>query len=139
MHAGMLRFSRAIVFVAAAMLAAPASAAEFAGKKEGDWIVRDFKFQSGETLPEVRVHYTTLGAPTGEPVLVLHGTTGSGEGMLSPAFGGELFGPGQPLDAAKYYVILPDAIGHGKTSKPSDGLRQFDGRDERLGLGDDMA
>jgi len=91
--------------------------------KEGTWSVKDFRFHSGEVLPELRLHYTTLGAPTGEPVLVLHGTTGSGAGLLSPAFGGELFGAGQPLDAAKYYVILPDAIGHGKSSKPSDGLR----------------
>jgi pimeloyl-ACP methyl ester carboxylesterase len=64
-----------------------------------------------------------MGAPSGEPVLILHGTTGSGAGLLAPAFGGELFGPGQPLDASRYYVILPDAIGHGKSSKPSDGLR----------------
>ena len=91
--------------------------------KEGDWIVKDFKFRNGETLPELRLHYTTLGDAKGEPVLILHGTTGSGTGMLSPAFGGELFGPGQPLDASRYYIILPDAIGTGKSSKPSDGLR----------------
>jgi homoserine O-acetyltransferase len=74
-------------------------------------------------LPELRLHYTTIGAPTGEPVLILHGTTGSGAGLLAPAFGGELFGRGQPLDASRYYVVLPDAIGHGKSSKPSDSLR----------------
>ena len=91
--------------------------------KEGDWVVKDFKFKSGETLPELRLHYTTLGDPKGEPVLILHGTTGSGAGMLSPAFGGELFGPDQPLDASRYYIILPDAIGAGKSTKPSDGLR----------------
>ena len=91
--------------------------------KEGSWIVRDFKFHTGQVLPELRLNYTTLGDPSGEPVLILHGTTGSGMGMLNPAFGGELFGPGQPLDAAKYYVILPDAIGTGKSTKPSDGLR----------------
>ena len=90
---------------------------------EGTWTVRDFKFSTGETLPELKLHYTTIGAPTGEPVLVLHGTTGSGMGMANPAFGGELFGPGQPLDASKYFIILPDAIGTGKSSKPSDGLR----------------
>jgi homoserine O-acetyltransferase/O-succinyltransferase len=90
---------------------------------EGDWIVRDFKFANGAVLPELRLHYTTVGAPTGEPVLVLHGTTGSGSALLSAGFGGELFGPGQPLDASRYYVILPDAIGTGKSSKPSDGLR----------------
>jgi len=69
------------------------------------------------------LHYTTVGAPTGEPVLILHGTTGSGTGMLNPRFAGELFGPGQPLDASRYFIILTDAIGHGKSSKPSDGLR----------------
>jgi homoserine O-acetyltransferase len=103
---------------AAAAQTAPASA-----PKEGTWIARDFKFHTGETMPELRLHYRTLGDPKGEPVIVLHGTTGSGVGMLSPAFGGELFGPGQPLDAAQYFIILPDAIGHGKSSKPSDGMR----------------
>ena len=91
--------------------------------QEGDWVARDFRFNTGETLPEVRIHYRTVGSPKGEPVLVLHGTTGSGLSMLTPGFAGELFGPGQPLDAARYYLILPDAIGHGKSSKPSDGLR----------------
>jgi homoserine O-acetyltransferase/O-succinyltransferase len=90
---------------------------------EGDWVVRDFKFSTGDVLPELNLHYTTIGEPTGEPVLVLHGTTGTGMGMANPAFGGELFGPGQPLDASKYFIILPDAIGTGKSSKPSDGLR----------------
>jgi homoserine O-acetyltransferase/O-succinyltransferase len=105
------------------LAAAPALAADALTPHEGDWVVRDFRFHTGEVLPELRLHYTILGAPTGEPVLVLHGTTGSGAGLLAPAFGGELFGPGQPLDASRYYVILPDAIGHGKSSKPSDGLR----------------
>jgi homoserine O-acetyltransferase len=86
-------------------------------------VVKDFRFHTQEMLPELRLHYTTVGAPTGEPVLILHGTTGSGAGMLTPAFAGELFGPGQPLDASRYYIILPDAIGTGKSSKPSDGLR----------------
>ena len=90
---------------------------------EGSWVVRDFKFSTGETLPELKLNYTTIGNPSGEPVLVLHGTTGSGIGMANPNFGGELFGPGQPLDANKYFIILPDAIGTGKSSKPSDGLR----------------
>ena len=119
---GLVRLARAAAVVAA-LCSGPAMAVDYANQKEGDWIARDVKFRSGETLPEVRLHYTTLGAPTGEPVLVLHGTTGSGTSMLSAAFGGELFGPGQPLDASKYFIILPDAIGHGKTSKPSDGLR----------------
>ncbi|KAF1022489.1 MAG: Homoserine O-acetyltransferase [Paracidovorax wautersii] len=90
---------------------------------QGDWIVKDFRFHDGQTLPELRLHYTTVGNPAGEPVLVLHGTLQSGAAMTGPRFGGELFGPGQPLDARRYYVILPDAIGTGQSSKPSDGLR----------------
>jgi homoserine O-acetyltransferase/O-succinyltransferase len=86
-------------------------------------VIKDFKFHTGQVFPELTVHYTTVGAPTGIPVLVLHGTTGSGVGMVNPAFAGELFGPGQALDASKYFIILPDAIGTGKSSKPSDGLR----------------
>jgi pimeloyl-ACP methyl ester carboxylesterase len=100
-----------------------AAAEDYPQPKEADWVARDFRFHTGEVMPELRVHYTTVGAPSGEPVVVLHGTTGSGAGMLSPAFAGELFGPDQPLDATKYYIILPDAIGHGKTAKPSDSLR----------------
>ncbi|HKB37758.1 MAG TPA: alpha/beta fold hydrolase [Gemmataceae bacterium] len=106
------------------LVAAPSvRAADYPAPKEGAWVVRDFRFQTGEVLPELRIHYTTVGAPTGEPVLILHGTTQSGTSMLAAAFAGELFGPGQPLDAGRYYIILPDAIGHGKSSKPSDGLR----------------
>ena len=108
-------------FILAAAL--PGLAADYPAPKEGTWVVRDFRFHTGEVLPELRLHYTTVGASTGEPVLILHGTTQSGASMLSPVFGGELFAPGQPLDASRYYVILPDAIGHGKSSKPSDGLR----------------
>ena len=74
-------------------------------------------------MPEVRLHYTTVGAPTGEPVLILHGTGGSAANFLNAAFAGELFGEGQPLDAKKYFIILPDALGAGKSTKPSDGLR----------------
>jgi homoserine O-acetyltransferase len=91
--------------------------------KEGTWVVRDFRFHTGEVLPELRLHYRTLGSPSGEPVVVMHGTTQSSASMLAPPFGGQLFGSGQPLDAARYYVILPDAIGHGRSSKPSDGMR----------------
>ena len=111
---------------AATPAAAPATAADPAPAVptgEGTWVVRDFRFHTGEVLPELRLHYHTVGAPTGEPVLVLHGTTGTGAGMMGAAFGGELFGPGQPLDARRYHVILPDAIGTGQSSKPSDGLR----------------
>ena len=114
---------KAMLAVAYALMALPALAADYPAAKQGEWVVRDFRFHTGEVLPELKVHYTTVGASTGEPVLILHGTTQSGTAMLSPGFGGELFGPGQPLDASRYYVILPDAIGHGKSSKPSDGQR----------------
>ncbi|MCA0302104.1 MAG: alpha/beta fold hydrolase [Proteobacteria bacterium] len=106
-----------------ALVALPAMAADYPAPKQGEWIARDFRFHTGEVMPELRIAYTTIGAPGGQPVLVLHGTTGSAASLLTPAFAGELFGPGQPLDATKYFVILPDAIGHGKTSKPSDGLK----------------
>ncbi|MFH6784771.1 MULTISPECIES: alpha/beta fold hydrolase [Methylobacterium] len=108
---------------ALSLIALAAVAADYPAPREGDWTVKDFKFHTGEVLPELRLHYTTVGDPKGEPVVVLHGTTGSAASMLTPGFAGELFGPGQPLDAAKYYIVLPDAIGHGKSSKPSDGLR----------------
>lgn len=98
--------------------------------REGDFVLRPFRFASGEELPELRIHYTTLGNPRRDSngvvrnaVLVMHGTTGSGRGFLTPGFAGELFGPGQLLDSASHFIILPDAIGTGKSSKPSDGLR----------------
>lgn len=96
---------------------------------EGDFLVRDFVFASGQRLPELRLHYRTLGAlrqdssGRSNAVLVLHGTGGSGRQFLSAAFAGTLFGPGQLLDATTHYIILPDGIGHGQSSKPSDGLR----------------
>ena len=112
------------VAVAAMSLAAfGATAAEYPAAKEGTFVAKDFRFATGEVLPELRLHYRTIGEPTGEPVVVLHGTAGSGASMLTPAFAGELFGEGQPLDARRHFIILPDAIGHGKSSKPSDGLR----------------
>ncbi len=96
---------------------------------EGDFVVHNFKFHSGESLPDVRLHYTTLGKPardaqgrTTNAVLILHGTGGSGHQFLAPYFAGELFGPGQPLDATRYFIVLPDGVGHGQSSKPSDGL-----------------
>ena len=98
-------------------------AANYPEPVQGDWTVRDFRFHTGEVLPELRLHYTTVGAPTGKPVLILHGTGGTGAGFLRPDFGGELFGPGQPLDAATHYLIMPDAVGAGKSSKPSDGMK----------------
>jgi len=97
---------------------------------EADYVARDFHFRSGETLPELRLHYTTLGKPERDSagkvtnaVLILHGTGGSGHQFLSPQFADVLFGPGQLLDANRYFIILPDNIGHGKSSKPSDGMR----------------
>jgi homoserine O-acetyltransferase len=108
-----------------ALVSYSVAAADYPAPKQADWVARDFRFHTGEVLSEVRLHYTTVGNPTGEPVLLLHGTggTGTGTGMLYPEFAGELFGAGQPLDASKYYLILPDALGAGKSAKPSDGLR----------------
>ncbi len=109
------------------LLAQPAA---FPTPVEGDFIARDFVFSSGERLPEVRIHYRTIGTPRKDAdgvvrngVLILHGTGGSGAGFLGANYGGRLFGNGQPLDAGKYFIILPDNVGHGGSSKPSDGLR----------------
>jgi homoserine O-acetyltransferase len=103
--------------------------AEYPAPTESDFTIRDFKFASGETLPELRLHYRTLGKPekdaqgkTTNAVLIVHGTTGSGAQFIRPEFAGELFGKDQPLDATKFYIVLPDGIGHGKSSKPSDGM-----------------
>ena len=115
--------ARAFTRIAFALCATAVLAADPPVPREGAWVVKDFRFHTGEVLPELRLHYTTLGDPKGEPVLILHGTTGNGTGMLGPNFGGELFAPGQPLDASRYFIILPDAIGTGKSTKPSDGLR----------------
>jgi len=118
--------SRRVVFASLVFLAALGSAARATDDRapvEHDWVARDFRFHGGEVLPEVRIHYTTLGAPSGEPVLVLHGTGQSGKAMLTLAFAGELFGPGQPLDAGRYFVIIPDGLGAGQSTKPSDGMK----------------
>jgi homoserine O-acetyltransferase/O-succinyltransferase len=112
-----------LVALAVALPPACAAAADYPAPKQGEWIAHDFKFHTGDVLPEVRLHYTTIGEATGIPVLVLHGTGGSAASMLTPSFAGELFGPGQPLDADRYYIILPDALGHGGSAKPSDGLK----------------
>lgn len=104
-------------------LTSSTTAAGYPVPKPGDWIARDFKFHTGATMPELRLHYTTVGEPTGQPVLVLHGSGGDAARMLTADFAGQLFGPGQPLDAAKYYIIIPDSLGHGKSSKPSDGMK----------------
>jgi homoserine O-acetyltransferase/O-succinyltransferase len=113
----------AVAALAAASLSNTSIAADYPAAEEGDWVARDFKFHTGEVITEVRLHYRTMGEPSGQPILLLHGTSGSGGGMLTNAFAGELFGPGQPLDARQYFIILPDALGAGKSSKPSDGLR----------------
>lgn len=105
-------------------------AADYPVPTQSDYTIRNFRFASGEALPELRVHYRTLGKPVRDEkevvrnaVLILHGTTGSGANFIRPEFAGELFGPGQPLDASKYFLILPDGIGHGESSRPSDGLK----------------
>jgi len=114
---------RAALSAAFMMVPVTAMAADYPAPKEGDFIARDFKFHTGEVMPELKLRYTTIGEPTGQPVVVLHGSGGSAAAMLTPTFAGELFGAGQPLDASKYYIILPDSIGHGKSSKPSDGMK----------------
>lgn len=111
---------------AAAMLALSITmsvAAEFSPPKDGAFVLKDFKFSTGETMAELKVAYKTIGDPKNEAVLVLHGTAGSSANMLTPGFGGEMFGDGQPLDAKKYFIIIPDALGTGGTTKPSNGLK----------------
>ena len=105
-----------------------ARAADYPAPQPGNFVVKDFQFKSGERLSEVKLHYYTLGKPQKDAngkvrnaVLILHGTGGSGDQFLTPTFGGVLFGPGQLLDAAKFFIILPDNVGHGESSKPSDG------------------
>lgn len=110
--------------VGALLVALACSAAQFPAAVEGDFTIRDFKFHNGESLSELKLHYYTIGKPSAtNAVLIMHGTGGSGHGFSSQNFGGELFGEGQPLDANKFFIIMPDAIGHGGSSKPSDGLR----------------
>jgi homoserine O-acetyltransferase/O-succinyltransferase len=111
------------------LMLAQANPPSYPNQKEDNFIIKDFKFLSGETLPELKLHYTTVGTPhkntQGEidnAVLLLHGTTGTGKNFLSASLGGQLFGPGQALEATKYYLIMPDGIGRGGSSKPSDGL-----------------
>lgn len=97
--------------------------ADYPEPKHGTYTIKDFRFESGEVLPEMKVGYITIGDPSGAPVLITHGTNGSAKSMLNEKFAGNLFAPGQPLDAKKYFLILVDAIGAGNSSKPSDGLR----------------
>jgi homoserine O-acetyltransferase/O-succinyltransferase len=117
------------VILSSVLVASVASAADYPTPTEGDFTIRDFKFASGETLPELRIHCRTLGKPekdaqgkTTNAVLIMHGTTGSGAQFIRPEFAGEVFGKDQPLDATKFFIVLPDGIGHGKSSKPSDGM-----------------
>jgi homoserine O-acetyltransferase len=121
----------------------PAPAAEYPAPTSGDCILKDFRFASGQTLTELRLHYRTLGQPRRDAngvvrnaVLILHGTGGNGKQLLKPEFAGELFGKGQLLDAERYFVILPDNLGHGQSAKPSDGLR---GRFPKYGYEDMIA
>jgi homoserine O-acetyltransferase len=124
------RASRTLLLILPALLGpAPLRAADYPKPVEGDHVLRDFRFASGQTLPELRLHYRTLGEPRRDAqgvvrnaVLILHGTTGSGTNFVRPEFAGELFGKGQLLDATRYYLVLPDGVGHGKSSKPSDGF-----------------
>lgn len=117
----------------AAILSLPLSqqpaAANYPPPTESDYVLKDFHFANGEVLPELRIHYRTLGQPRRNAqgvvvnaVLIMHGTTGNGGNFIRREFAGELFGPGQPLDVSRYYIVLPDGIGHGKSSKPSEGL-----------------
>ena len=115
---------------ALAFIAACCPAANFPPPVEGDFVITNFHFQSGQSLPELRMHYLTFGKPERDQngavrnaVLILHGTTGSSAQFLLPQFAGELYGQGQPLDVTRYYLVIPDNLGHGKSSKPSDGLR----------------
>ena len=120
---------RIFALLLSALAASFAFTADYPTPTEGDYTIRDFKFTSGETLPELRLHYRTLGKPekdaqgkTTNAILIMHGTTGSGAQFIRPEFAGELFGKDQPLDATKFFIVLPDGIGHGKSSKPSDGM-----------------
>ncbi|HEX7288430.1 MAG TPA: alpha/beta fold hydrolase [Candidatus Angelobacter sp.] len=121
---------RVVVILFAAFACLAARAADYPAPTPGNFVVKDFTFKSGEKLAEVKLHYYTLGTAQKDAsgkvrnaVLILHGTGGSGRQFLSPNFGGVLFGPGQLLDATKYFIVLPDNVGHGESSKPSDGMR----------------
>src|SRR5215470_7219 len=124
-------FATALLLTAAPAAFAQAPAAtHWPNQKEGDFVIKDFRFKSGETLPVLNIHYTTLGTPqrnaSGDitnAVILLHGTSSSGKAWLMPSLADELFAPGQPLDAARYFIVLPDGIGRGGSSKPSDGLK----------------
>jgi homoserine O-acetyltransferase len=124
-----MNFRHAILVPFIVLTAMAVRAADYPAPQSATFVVKDFQFKSGEKLAEVKLHYYALGTPQRDAsgkvrnaVLILHGTGGSGRQFLTPNFGGVLFGPGQLLDAAKYFIILPDNVGHGESSKPSDGL-----------------
>lgn len=119
-----------LALLASLLIVGSTRAADYFKPAHGDFVVRNFRFASGELLPELKLHYFTLGTPARNAdgritnaVLLLHGTGGRGTGFLTDSFAGELFGSGQPLDASRWFTIVPDSIGHGKSSKPSDGQR----------------
>ena len=124
---------RIVLLLTLTAMAIPSSVvaqATYPNPVDGDFVARGFVFASGDRIPEVKIHYRTVGTPRTDAdgvvrngVLILHGTGGTGAGFLSPTYAGRLFGKGQPLDAEKYFIILPDNVGHGESSKPSDGLR----------------
>jgi homoserine O-acetyltransferase/O-succinyltransferase len=118
-----MRLLKAMGALALALLSLPAFAADYPVPQQNEWCATNFKFHTGEIFTELKLHYTTIGSPNGIPIVVLHGTGGSAKSMLTPEFAGELFGPGKPLDATKYFIILPDALGHGASAKPSDALK----------------
>jgi homoserine O-acetyltransferase len=116
-------FTRRLLGAALGGMLAMTAQAQTPVPQESAWVAKEFRFHTGAVLADVKLAYTTIGNPAGAPVLILHGTAGSAASMLNPGFAGELFGPGQPLDAAKHFIIIPDALGAGKSAKPSDGLR----------------
>jgi len=129
-RAALRKHSLQLLATLLAALGASIAAAGDSAVTEGDAVLKDFRFANGESLQELRIHYRTLGAPVRDAhgvvrnaVLILHGTTGNGGNFIRPEFSGQLFGAGQLLDASRYYLILPDGIGHGKSSRPSDGMK----------------
>jgi homoserine O-acetyltransferase len=138
-----LRAALAVLATALASAAFAAAAPSYPGQKEADFVVKDFRFQGGETLPEVRLHYVTVGTPqrdasgrVSNAVLLLHGTSSTSKQWFGPTIAPELFAPGQPLDASRWYVIMPDGLGRGGSTKPSEGLRA---RFPKYGYGDVVA
>ena len=117
---------RAIAVLALVLLSGTARAGDYPAHREADWIARDFKFHTGEVMPELKLHYLTIGDPAGLPVLVLHGNGGAAGSMLTPAFAGELFGPGQALDASKYYIVIrTHSVTAKAPSRPMGSRRNF--------------